>query len=439
MFDESLLQMKEEMIRALCANLRIQSDAQPPEPGKPNGDGPARALEHALHTAARMGFATKSVDGHAGCVDYGEGKEMVAVLGHLDVVPAGEGWTFPPYGGKIEDGRIYGRGALDNKGPMFAALYGLKAIKDSGLPLDRRIRLIFGTSEETTFADMEYYVTQEELPVAGFTPDSDFPVIYAEKGILHVTFSRTFSDMEETDVSLESLQGGTVVNMVPDRAEAALLVGGRRVNLAAAGASAHGSKPEDGVNACFALLELLSHQDLPVAMQDAFAFLTYALTHETIGENLGLAMADEPSGPLSVNLGLLEGGADYIRGSLDIRYPVTVSRDTVLALLEESFMKGGFGIESLSHKQPLYRPKDDALVLTLMRVFEEKTGIVHPPISTGGGTYARAMPNILAFGPCFPGDVYAFHQPDESITTDHLLLLSQIYAQAMYALAGPSR
>ena len=435
MFDDAVVQMEDEMVRALCTNLRIQSDAQPPEPGKPNGPGTARALEHALRTASQMGFDTWDVDGHAGCVEYGEGEEMVAVLGHLDVVPAGDDWTRPPYAGIIEDGKIYGRGSLDNKGPMFAALYGLKAIKDSGVPLNRRIRLIFGTSEETTFADMAYYVTKEELPVAGFAPDSDFPVIYAEKGILHVTFSRSFADMEDTDVVLDSLKGGTVVNSVPDRAEAALLVNGRSVRLESTGVSAHGSVPQDGSNACFAMLEMLSRQDLPPAMQDAFAFLAFSLAQETRGENLGLAMSDEPSGPLTVNLGLLEGDGACIRGSLDIRYPVTVSSDHVLTLLEESFLKGGFSIESLSHKLPLYWPKDDDLVQRFVRIFEEKTGMSHEPIATGGGTYARAMPNVLAFGPCLPGGEYVFHQPDEYIAIDHLVLLGKIYAQAMYDLA----
>jgi succinyl-diaminopimelate desuccinylase len=148
-------------------------------------------------------------------------------------------------------------------------------------------------------------------------------------------------------------------------------------------------------------------------------------------------MSDEPSGALTVNLGLLEGGNDYIRGSLDIRYPVTASRDNILAALEDSFAKGGFQIESLSHKPPLYKPKDDVLVQTLTRVFREKTGQDLEPISTGGGTYARALPNVLAFGPCLPGGVYAVHQANENIEIDHLLLLSQIYAQAMYELATP--
>lgn len=447
MFDDALIQLKEEMIRTLCTNLRIQSDAQPPEEGKPNGPGAARALEHALRTADQMGFVTKDVDGQAGWAEYGQGEEMIAVLGHLDVVPAGEGWTYPPYAGMIEDGRIYGRGALDNKGPIFSALYGLKAIKESGLPLKRRIRIIFGTSEELgAFADMAYYVAKEELPVAGFTPDADFPVIYAEKGILHVTFSRDFPPQDQagipsaggdpyTDISLESLKGGVAVNMVPDKAEAVLNVNGRRVRLESSGLSAHGSTPQDGQNACFALLELLSHQDLPLAMQDAFSFLTYTLTRETAGENLGVAVSDDPSGPLTVNLGLLEGDGSYIRGSLDIRYPVTVPRDRILSDLENSFSKGGFRIDAISHQPPLYVPRDDALVKTLIRVFQEKTGLAYEPVSTGGGTYARSMPNILAFGPVFPGDNYPFHKPDEFIDADRLVLLGQIYAQAMYELA----
>ena len=436
MFDDAIHQLKDELTGALCTNLRIQSDAQPPEAGKPNGPGAARALEHALRTADQLGFRTKNVDGQAGWAEYGQGDEMIAVLGHLDVVPAGDGWTLPPYAGMIEDGRVYGRGSLDNKGPVFSALYAMKAIKDSGLPLRRRIRVIFGTSEENaSFADMAYYATKEELPVAGFTPDADFPVIYAEKGILHIRFSRTFAGLEDADVLLDSLKAGNAVNMVPDKAEAVLKIGGRQVRLEAEGRSAHGSTPHLGTNACFAMLELLSHQDLPLVMQDAFSFLTFALTHETSGENLGVAASDEPSGALSVNLGLLEGDGASIKGGLDIRYPVTDSKDRVLSILESRFAKEGFAIDGISHQPPLYVPKDGDLVRTLMGVFKDKTGLTCEPVSTGGGTYARSMPNILAFGPVFPGDPYLMHQPDEYIEIDRLILLCQIYAGAMYELA----
>ena len=436
MFDDAILALKDELVDTLCVSLRIQSDAQPPEEGKPNGPGAAGALDHALRTAEQMGFTTKNVDGHAGWAEYGQGEEMIAVLGHLDVVPAGEGWIWPPYAGMIEDGCVYGRGAIDNKGPIFSALYGLKAIKDSGMPLKRRIRIIFGTSEESgAFTDMAYYVTKEELPVAGFTPDADFPVIYAEKGILHVMFSGRFSGLEEAAVGLECLKAGNAINMVPDRAEAVLNVGGRRVRLEAEGRSAHGSTPHLGENACFPLLELLSRQDLPLVMQDAFSFLAYALAQETAGENLGLACSDEPSGALTVNLGLLEGDGAYIKGGLDIRYPVTDSKDRVLAALESHFDKGGFAIDSITHQPPLFVPKDGELVKTLIGVFREKTGLPDGPMSTGGGTYARSMPNLLAFGPTLPGDPFLMHQPNEYIDIDRLILLGQIYARAMYELA----
>ena len=438
MFDEILDGLKEEMIQALCESLCIRSDAQPPEAGKPNGEGVARALAHALEKAARLGFLTKEAEGQYGFAEYGQGEELIAVLGHLDVVPAGDGWSYPPFSGAIDNGKIFGRGALDNKGHVFAALYGLKAIMDSGVELPRRIRLIFGTCEETAnFSDMARYAAEEELPVAGFTPDSDFPVIYAEKGVLHVTFSQAFAQDagEDADVVMESLACGTVVNMVPDKAEATLRVNGHPVALQTRGVSAHGSRPGDGDNACFGMLALLSRQDLPVPMQDAFSFLAHALTEETSGANLGIAMRDEPSGPLTVNLGLLDAGPSYIRGRLDIRYPVTASKDEILSRLEESFAKGGFGIDALNHMEPLYRPVDDSLVETLVRVFAETTGITHAPIATGGGTYARSMPNLLAFGPCFPGGAYAFHQPDENIAIDHLVQLSKIYARAMYELA----
>ena len=460
MFNEKLSQMVNEMTNCLCDILRIESYAQAPEEGKPNGPGVAKALDHVMRIANRMGFSGKTVDGYYGFVEYcgdgeacggqagsgdrkdcagGIGKEMIAVLGHLDTVPTCDGWANDPYAAIIEDGNIYGRGAMDNKGPTIAALYALKAIKDSGVPLSRRIRLIFGTSEETTFTDMTQYAEREELPVAGFTPDSDFPVIHAEKGLIKVLFSRQFDELEDADISLLSLRGGTAMNSVPDKAEAVLAINkphaNRQLRLVSAGLSAHASMPDAGRNAYFALLDLLSHQDLPIPMQDAFSYLAHAFGQETRGENLGIAVSDEASGPLTLNLGLLEGEGDLLKGGVDIRYPVTASKDEILQNFEASLTKGGFGIDSIAHVPPLYEPKDSWLAQTLARVFNEQTGLGGGPISTGGGTYARALPNVLAFGPRFPGEKNTFHQPNEHIPIQKLLQLSQIYAQAMYELA----
>lgn len=435
MFDNALLGLKDEMIQALCTNLRIPSDAQPPQPGKPNGPGVAKALEHALRVADQLGFQTKNVDGYAGYVEYGSGDEMIAVLGHLDVVPAGEGWTYPPYAGMIEDGKIYGRGTVDDKGPMFAALFALKAIKDSGLPLSRRIRIIFGTSEETGSADMAYYSTHEELPAAGFTPDAEYPVIHAEKGILNVWFFKEFTDTEDADITLQKLQAGNALNMVPNKAIAELKLNGEIIKAQTSGVSAHASRPQDGKNAAGPMLDYLSHQDLSLEMQDAFAFLAYSLGQETAGENLGIAMKDEISGDLTVNLGLLEGDMGKIRGGLNIRYPVTVSKDQVLGRLEKGLAKGGFTIESITHTPPLFVEKDHLLVKTLTDVFNKKTGLNLSPLTTGGGTYARSLPNILAFGPRFPEQADLCHQADEYIEISYLIKTAQIMATAMYELA----
>jgi len=459
MFEKALAEMTNDMIQTLRESLRFQSDAQTPEPGMPNGAGVAKALDHALSVAAGMGFPTRNLDGQVGYAEYGQGAEMVAILGHLDVVPAGEGWTYPPYAGEVTDGKIYGRGAQDDKGPIIAALYGLKAIKDSGLPLSKRIRVIFGTSEETTMNDMAYYAEREELPVSGFTPDSDFPVIYAEKGILHLTFKREFSDADLTGaktadadltganladsdlagpdpfIRLVSVKCGTVANSVPEKAEAVLEIDGRKVRLESIGKSAHGSTPSQGDNAIFGLLRLLRRLDLPPMAKDAFAFLEETIGRETSGENLGIAMSDEPSGELTVNFGILESDGSRVKGNLDIRYPVTASKDHLLGVIGSKLAEGGFIIDSTYHKGPLYRARDDALVKTLVDIFAEKTGTRHEPVSTGGGTYARSLPNILAFGPSYPGERHLFHQANEHITVDYLLLLSQIYAQAMYELA----
>ncbi len=435
MFDEAIDKLKDELIRSLCTNIRIKSDAQPPEDGKPNGPGAAHALEHALRTATQLGFQTKDLEGYAGYAEYGQGPEMVAVLGHLDVVPAGDGWVHPPFAGIIDDGKIYGRGTVDDKGPIFAALYGLKAIKDSGLPLSRRIRIIFGVIEETGCQDMEHYVDKEELPVTGFTPDCSFPVIHAEKGVLNVTFVKEFRELEDSYVTLESLSGGNAVNMVPDKASAVIRVNGQEVQLSTTGKSAHGSRPELGKNACFPMLDVLSRQDLPLEIQDSFAYLAYALGQETLGENLGIACTDQVSGPLVVNLGLLKGDMKQLRGSLNIRYPVTASKDKLLSGLSKDFAKGGFELESFSHMPPIFEPVDSPLVTALSRVFTEKTGMELPPASTGGATYARSMPNILGFGPQFPGEEDLCHQPNEFISADRLVLLAKIYAQAMYELA----
>ena len=258
-------------------------------------------------------------------------------MGHIDVVPEGEGWSAPPYSATIQDGKIYGRGALDDKGPSLTALFAMKAIKDANIPLNMRVRLILGTDEESGWADMDYYLKREEVPEIGFAPDAEFPVIHAEKGILHLELSKSHITAFP---HLISIQGGQRANVVPDTCEATLKgiasdvitkqlqdfnfperVSGKltsretdsEATLIFKGVGAHGSLPQNGKNAVLYALQFL--RTLPLNKEEQHT-LDFILAHPGTGfygEGFGIALSDEPSGKLSLNLGILELTSDKVR------------------------------------------------------------------------------------------------------------------------------
>ena len=211
---ERLDEMKDEILEGIQKSVQIDSVATEAEENAPYGPGPKAALDFALHLGEELGFRTGNVDNHAGYVEYGEGEEMVAVLGHMDVVPTGDDWKYPPFGGEIHDGVMYGRGVVDDKGPTIGAIYALKAIRDLDLPIDRRIRVIFGTNEERGSSCIQYYVEKgEEQPVMGITPDAEFPLIFFEKGMTNVTAG--CKNPAQGAIKVLEFQGGTVHNIVP--------------------------------------------------------------------------------------------------------------------------------------------------------------------------------------------------------------------------------
>ena len=445
---------KESLIAALRQNLRVPSVQGAPEAGAPYGSAVRESLEHVLKTAEALGFRTENMDGHLGWCEYGEGVEMIAVLGHLDVVSAGDGWSCDPFGGELRDGRIWGRGATDDKGPAFASLYALAALRDSGLPIRRRIRILFGCNEETGSADVKYYLAHGgEVPVMGFTPDGEYPVINGEKGIINVSFSRQLS--QSGDIRLMSMQGGTAPNVVPAQAFAKLACPpelARRISRLYApmmrftetsyglsveswGVSAHGSTPELGENAIGRLLLALDTLPLSGQLADTVRFLAATLGMETDGASAGIALRDEVSGKLSLNLGTISGDENHISLIINYRYPVTKSYDDCAPILNRSFVQAGFTLASEVHKPKLYLPENSPLVSRLLQVYREQTGMDGSPKCIGGGTYAKALPNIVAFGPVFPGEEVREHKPDEYISVDTLMQNAQILAAAMYELA----
>ena len=463
MLDKLIESDRRQLAESVRSIIQIRSVAGEPEQGRPCGEGPAAALKAALDIAGAMGFVTHNLDNYAGFVEYGEGEEYIAVLGHLDTVPEGDHWTFPPFSGSVHEGRIYGRGALDDKGPIVSALYSLKAIRDSGVSLTRRIRVIFGTDEETGDLDIGYYLLKEKPPVCGFTPDSDFPVVFAEKGILQVDFVRKFSfDCKNSgnDI-LVSFNGGEAVNMVPGRAAAEIRTrnpleiirkceefsrvsgfsitaeqNGDLVIIMSEGVSSHASRPQLGKNAVMQLIAFLSTVQFdPVEVGYMIRFLQKRIAMDTTGLSFGLGFADASSGHLTLNAGVVRyAGRDFIL-SVDFRYPVSETMENVIEHVKATVKDEDIITVIKKHQPPLYYPPESDLIRILAAVYRDVTGNPGDPVAIGGGTYARRLPNIVAFGPYFPGKTYNIHASDESIGCEELVMIAKIYARAMYTLA----
>ena len=421
----------------------------------PFGRAIAQALELALAKAAEMGFETKNVDGYAGYAELGSGGEQVAILAHLDVVPAVGEWIVPPYSAEIQDGKLYGRGSVDDKGPGMACLYAMKAIKESGLPISKRARLIWGTDEETFARGIHYYLEREENPAYGFSPDAEFPIIHAEKGTIRFLYH-----LPPADKNIRKLDAGTRLNVVPDYAAAclsdvsvsevkeAIKKATSDINavytcqpdgilLEVKGLASHACYPEEGINAIQGLIlildELFPEKDSP--LKKTIHSFANALAMETDGKTFGIACTDDISGALTMNTAILHvDGENKGVIKFDIRYPVTHDGCALLKKLEACGQALGGCFELIQHKPPLYVEEGRPFIAMLKKAYEESTGETARCISIGGGTYCRYIKNTVSFGPVFPGQKELAHQRNEFIALEDLRKIAKIYAQAIYNL-----
>ncbi len=465
-FDQAVEAMREDIIKAARDMIRIRSIESVPEPGAPFGRELRQCLDKTLEICQEQGFSVESFDGYAGHAEYGEGEEIVGILVHVDVVPEGSGWTQDPYGGTVADGKLFGRGAIDDKGPAAAAIFALKAVKDAGVKFGRRVRIIVGCDEESGRWDcMSHYFKHAEMPTCGFSPDADFPIINSEMGILIFNLEKRFAAPAADccgGLKVISMKGGSKVNMVPDYCECQLLMTKdftERINktieyfnsipgfnlkvefekdkclIRSYGASAHGSTPEKGVNAVSRLLAVVSKLPLHTGEQAAYIhFLAEQIGLETDGTSFGLAMCDDVSGKLVFNLGIVEINEEKGTAAINIRYPVTRTRDDVYDIIKNKISEFGVQLKEGPEKNPLYVPADNFLVQKLQKVYEDATGEKAQLISIGGGTYARAIRNAVAFGPLFPGKAETAHQKDEYIEVEDLILCTKIFAEAICEL-----
>ncbi|WP_043934061.1 dipeptidase PepV [Bacillus sp. EB01] len=464
---EEVGKRKDTFIKDTQKLLQIKSvlDESNPTAEAPLGKGIKEALDFMLNLGEADGFVTKNTDNLAGHIELGEGRELVGILCHLDVVPEGDGWTSGPYDAEIRDGKLYARGVLDDKGPTMAAYYAMKIIKELGLPLKKRVRMILGTDEESDWRCVSRYFETEEMPGMGFAPDADFPIIYAEKGISDFDLVQTLSGDEAEDapqVEVLEFQAGLRYNMVPDFARASLHVhngdteimqrfiefmdqnGLERelhvdagtVVLEVKGVSAHGMEPEKGKNAGLFLAEFLSSLTIDSKAKKYFTFVSDYFYKDSRGKNLGIAYSDDITGDMTINVGKLSYTKEKAGMlGLNLRYPVTATMDEIKTKLEFVVLERGFEISNFTDSKPHHVDENDFLIQTLKKVYEEQTGEPAGLIAIGGGTYARSLKSGVAFGPLFPGRPDVAHQKDEYMFIEDLLKAAALYAQAIWELA----
>ncbi len=453
-FVKEVEQRKEAILKDLTGLIQINSELTTFDPKRTNapfGQGIDDALTYMLNLGKRDGFQTLNADHYAGHIEYGNQDEYVGMVGHLDVVPAGSGWTYPPYGAVIANGNMYGRGTEDDKGPTLAAYYAMKILKDLNVPLSKRIKLVIGTDEETQWRCVQYYFKHyPEQPVAGFIPDSEFPLTYGEKGILKVTVKgKTLPN------ALLSFDSGLRDNMVPDHAQAVLndlslkpkfeaylsshhYVGSATVNgdlltLEIDGKSAHGSTPEEGVNAAYLLIQFFNESGLTNAFIDA---VNAYLLDDPKGEKIGVDHYDEEMGGVTINAGVFKLEQNQFEIVLNPRYPNGVDADLFIKKIAMAFESLGLQVELGKHQKLLYVDPKSEMVQKLMKAYIKYSGDIDAqPQTTGGGTFARAMKNSVAFGPHFPGKPTYIHQKDEYIILDDFFMSIAIYADALLELA----
>jgi succinyl-diaminopimelate desuccinylase len=456
---------KDDLLKDTQNLLHIKSllDEENTFPDAPLGKGVKEALDFMLTLGEKDGFIPKNVGNLAGHLEFGEGEELLGILCHVDVVPEGDGWASDPFAAEIREGKIFARGAIDDKGPTMAAYYAMKIVKELGLPVNKRIRMIIGTDEESDWRCVDHYFEKEEMPTLGFAPDADFPIINAEKGIADMDIVQKLPDEEvgKGNIEVLSFTSGKRYNMVPDHATVTLNIIGNQMDvvqrftnfmkqhqlehqshvdngeltLEVKGVSAHGMEPKKGINAGLFLGEFLSKLDLNPSASDYFKFISRYFFNDSRGVSLGVSYSDEVSGELTINPGKLS----YSRQSggsigLTCRYPVTNKIDDTKKKLDDLLEVNGFVINKFKDTKPHYVDENEFLIQTLKKVYEEQTGEKSYLIAIGGGTYARSLKSGVAFGPLFPGRPDIAHQKDEYIEIDDLLKAAAIYAQAIYEL-----
>lgn len=469
MFDKYIDNMKNEIISKTQELIQIPSVySESSDTRYPFGKNLQKALEYMLDLGKKLGFRTKNIDNYCGYIEFGEGTELIGIIGHLDVVPEGNDWTYPPFSGKVSNNMIFGRGAIDDKGPVIASLYAMKAVMDN-CNINKRVRLILGLNEENDWKCINYYKKHEEAPTISFSPDADFPCIYAEKGILTLYFNMDYSKTANDSIVLEYANcNNNAINVVPKFSSCVLKIDNnrisssefiknlkniiskhefeidiykindKRIKLTSYGLQAHSAHPDLGINAISRLIVVLDEIfKIYNINNEFFDFFNKNINIQYNGKDMGIYCEDE-SGGLTLNVGNFEFDTEnsYLKFGVNLRVPVNTSLDNIEKSVKKLLEKyPNISLKVAGRKEPLNVSKDSYLVKTLCKIYNDITKSNAEPIAIGGATYARAFDNCVSFGANFPGQEDMCHKTDEFIDIDNLILASKIYAKAIWELA----
>ena len=443
-----------EMINCLSSLVSIPSVKAAPEADMPYGKENARVLAKMLDMAKNYGFTVTNHENYVGTIDMDPTKEnKLGVLCHLDVVPEGTGWKYPPYTLTLSGGKLYGRGTSDDKGPAIAVLFAMRALKECGYELSNNVRLIVGTDEECGSSDLAYYRAKEKLPPYVFTPDATYPVINLEKGRMSGTFVRTVVGGGEK--TIVGVKGGVAFNAVPEKATAVVKgfslseineakkylpdyvtmevqTEGEFTTLIVNGKAAHASTPQVGKNSVTALIRVLGALHTTDDTAAFFASISKLFVYgECNGASLGIQAEDAKSGDLTFVFSMIDYENGNFTGSFDIRFPICECVASVRGKLEKAISACELTIGEFRGVEPHYVDEESDFIQTLLRVYTEFTGNEGRCLAIGGGTYVHGIEGGVAFGAEVLGEDNHVHGADEYISLNHLILNAKIFAEAI--------
>ncbi len=452
---------QDQIIADICRLIRIKSVREDPKPGMPFGEGPCAALQEGRRMMEEMGFSTKNFDNYVVTGEISDKPAYLGILAHLDVVSEGSGWTVPPYEGTVQDGKLFGRGSADDKGPAVVSMWALKAAREINPNLSKGVRLILGSAEETGSEDLEYYLPKEPAPPVSFSPDAEYPVINIEKGMHRPVFG---ADWEEDPAlpRVTAIRGGTTTNIVTRECDAevegltaeevkavcdktqaetgvvfTVTEGEGKVLIHALGESAHAASPETGKNAQVAMVAMLAA--LPLA-DSASARAIRGLAKlfpfgDDHGAALGVAMEDEISGRLTLVFSKLQLTKTGFRGQYDSRCPLCANDENMRFVSERAMAECGFQVyEKAAMRPPHHTPADSQLCKTLLATYEEYTGLKGECLAIGGGTYVHEIEGGVAFGCALPGTDNRMHGADEFAVIDELMVSAKMFTEVILQL-----